>query len=340
MATEERMTTIAGIRAVLGYAASRGLDVKDLCRTLELDQADFETPLRMIPFSLTKRVWLTVIDLLPQDNVGVGAAIALRTEQIGYAGLLLSQARNGHELLQLMVDAGPLTDTALVDDPVTLVRRAGQVEVHLPAVLSAGIPERAEAAFVSMLASLQRLGVVGLRPTRVRAAHGCSEKRAIAEKYYGCKVLWNAGEDVMCLDGASLQAPLASSHPRAADEFRALVASEVNKRTVLPLPERVRQVIQTQLRQGNTTQHAAALALGMSSRTLQRRLAEAGLSFAQLREEVVKRRAKQLLRDDRYTIEQIALKLGYSELRSFSRLWRRLTGQTPRDYRAQLRDAG
>ena len=77
----------------------------------------------------------------------------------------------------------------------------------------------------------------------------------------------------------------------------------------------------------------------MSSRTLQRELAKSGLSFTQLREQVVEHCAAELLRDDTYTLEQIALKLGYSDPRSFSRLWRRLKGETPGRSRARLHEA-
>ena len=336
--TTERKTTIAGIRFVLGYAASRGVAVQELCASLGLDPADFDNPLRMIPFTLTRRVWLAVIERLPQDNVGVGAGLSARTEQVGYAGMLLTQARNGLELLQLMVDAGPLTDTALVDDPVTLVRRDGTVEVRLPAILSAGIPERTEAAFTAALSSLRRFGLEGLTPIEVRVGFGWSEKRAIAEQYFGCQVSWNAGEDVMCFAVEALRAPLSGAQPRAADEFRAFVANEVKKRSALPFTERVRQVVRQQVRLGNTSQQATCLALGMSNRSLQRELAKSGLSFSQVREQVIEHCAAELLRDDTCTIEQIALKLGYSEPRSFSRLWRRLKGETPARYRLRLRE--
>lgn len=333
------MTTIAGIRMVLGYAASCGVDMKALCDSLGFEPADFDVPLRLIPFTLTRGVWLAVIDRLPHVNVGVGAGLAARTEQIGYLGLLLSQARNGLELIQLSIDAGPLTDTALVDDPVTLVRRADKVEVRLPPILSAGIPERTEASLLSTLTSLRRFGLADLRPTQVRVAHGWSEKRALAEQHFGCKVIWDAEEDVMCFDAEPLRAPLPGSNPRAADEFRVFIASELKKRTALPLAERVRQAVHHQLRRGNASQQATALALGMSGRSLQRDLAKSGLSFTQLREEVVEHCAATLLRDDTYTIEQIALKLGYAEPRSFSRFWRRLKGETPARSRARLRQA-
>jgi len=332
------MTTVAGIRIVLGYAASRGVAVPELCASLGLDPADFDNPLRMIPFTLTRAVWLATIERLPEDNVGAGAGLAARTEQIGYAGLLLSQARDGLELLQLMVDSGPLTDTALADEPVTLVRCGGDGEVRVPPVLSAGIPERTEALFISMLSSLRRFGLAALSPTQVRVTFGWSEKRAIAERHYHCKTTWNADQDVMCFDRKALLSPLPGARPGAADEFRALVANEIKKRTELPFTERVRQVVHQQLRLGNASQQATAVALGMSGRSLQRELSKSNLTFSQLRDQVMEHCAAVLLRDETCTMEEIAKKLGYSEPRSFSRLWLRLKGETPTRYRVRLRE--
>ena len=73
-----------------------------------------------------------MIERLPHENVGVGVGTAARSEHVGYAGLLLSQARNGLELTQLMIDTAPIGDTALVADPVTLRQRGAHVEVHPP----------------------------------------------------------------------------------------------------------------------------------------------------------------------------------------------------------------
>jgi len=334
----ERTTRMAALRGLFGYAASRGVDINELCGSLGLEPTDFERPLQTVPFTITRRAWLAVIERLPHENIAVGAATSFRIEDSTYAGMFLTQARNGIELLQLLVDASNgVSDTALIDDPVTLTQRNGHVEVRLPAVLSDGIPERSEAALLASLTCLRRLGLPTLTPTRVHAIAEWSEKRALVEPHYRCRVRWGAGEDLMCFEHEALLQPLAAPKPGAADEFRAFVANEANKRPTRSFPERVRQAFQQQLRAGNSTQQATARALGMSARSLQRKLAESGLNFAKVREEALQQRAAQLLRDDSYTVEQIALHLGYSEPRSFSRLWKRLTGDAPGHHRARLR---
>ena len=56
-------------------------------------------------------------------------------------------------------------------------------------------------------------------------------------------------------------------------------------------------------------------------------------SFRALRDDVIKNLAKQALAETTTHVTEIALKLGYSELSSFDRTFRRMTGMTPRGYR-------
>lgn len=69
--------------------------------------------------------------------------------------------------------------------------------------------------------------------------------------------------------------------------------------------------------------------LGMSERTLKRRLSEFGVSFSTLFEEQQRERAFALLREGTLSVEQVASRLGYSDAANFTRAFRRWTGTTP-----------
>ena len=76
--------------------------------------------------------------------------------------------------------------------------------------------------------------------------------------------------------------------------------------------------------------------LGVSSRTLQRRLHNEGTSFAEVLEQLRRREAERLLRDRRLTVEAIAARLGYSEPSTFYRAFRRWRRTSPGAFRAQM----
>lgn len=77
----------------------------------------------------------------------------------------------------------------------------------------------------------------------------------------------------------------------------------------------------------------AAAALGMSPRTLKRRLMEAGATFSELVEKARCERALLLLRSRASAIDDIADRLGYSTVSNLARAFRRWTGLTIGEYR-------
>ena len=72
--------------------------------------------------------------------------------------------------------------------------------------------------------------------------------------------------------------------------------------------------------------------LGLHKRTLQRNLFEQGTSFRQLKEEVLKERAVNLLVGKKVEIEAVAMHLGYSEPSAFHRAFKTWFGVTPKQF--------
>ncbi len=95
----------------------------------------------------------------------------------------------------------------------------------------------------------------------------------------------------------------------------------------------VRQLITTLLPSGQSKKAAVAQGLGMSSRTLTRRLAKDGLTYQGLLDEVRRKLALQYLKDRRINIKKVADLLGYSEASAFYRAFRRWTDSSPAQHR-------
>ena len=79
----------------------------------------------------------------------------------------------------------------------------------------------------------------------------------------------------------------------------------------------------------------AAMKLQTSPRTLQRILEREGRSFTDIVEERLAERARRLLKSPSLDIHSISEELGYSDPSSFSRAFRRWTGQCPRVFRRE-----
>ncbi len=97
----------------------------------------------------------------------------------------------------------------------------------------------------------------------------------------------------------------------------------------------VKQLITTLLNSGQPKIDAVAQELGMSSRTLTRRLAEDGLTYKGLLDEVRRKLALQYSNDRRISVKNVAYLLGYSEVPAFYHAFRRWTGSSPVQHRLQ-----
>jgi AraC-like DNA-binding protein len=82
---------------------------------------------------------------------------------------------------------------------------------------------------------------------------------------------------------------------------------------------------------------AVSASLHMSERSLQRRLADEGVSFDALLDELRRELALRYLADEKVAIAEIAYLLGYSEPSAFHRAFKRWTGTTPAEARQQRR---
>jgi AraC-like DNA-binding protein len=105
------------------------------------------------------------------------------------------------------------------------------------------------------------------------------------------------------------------------------------KRIQTPSRDAVREAIVVSLRYGDATLLGTARRLGVSTRSLQRHLAEMSTSYSELVAEVRLDAACHLLMDSNERICDIAARLGYADAGSFSRIFLRRMKIQPRVFR-------
>ncbi|MDO6443688.1 AraC family transcriptional regulator [Marinobacter sp. 2_MG-2023] len=176
-------------------------------------------------------------------------------------------------------------------------------------------------------------------PTSVRLQRelpGVELEKAYRNRW-NCPVQFGADEDSITLKQDLLDTRLRQPDPmlRKTLEAHALtqLASLDTLDTDTDLTSQVKHSIQHQLTQGITRQDMVADDLGMTSRTLQRKLSQEGVSYQKLLDEVRQKMAEDYLLNSDLSIPDIALRLGYSETTSFHRKFKAVTGQTPGEFR-------
>ena len=156
------------------------------------------------------------------------------------------------------------------------------------------------------------------------------------ERYFGCPVEFGADSDRMVLSKSALGMPNFRADSKLCELLQHLGDEETRRRVAQPQSFRqaVDNALFTSLTRGEPKQERVAEALGVSPRTLVRRLAEEGTSFTELLDKLRRSLADQYLNEAGTSIEQIALLLGYSEIGCFTHAFRRWHGVAPSEVKA------
>ncbi|GAB5477298.1 MAG: AraC family transcriptional regulator [Marinobacter nauticus] len=168
-----------------------------------------------------------------------------------------------------------------------------------------------------------------------RPSPGPEHEKAYALRWQ-CPVQFDAEEDSVTFAQTLLATRLRQPDPLLRKTLEAHALSQLALLdTDTDLTSKVKQSIQKQLAEGITRQDMVAEDLGMTSRTLQRKLSQEGVSYQKLLDEVRQQMAEDYLQNTDMSIPDIALRLGYSETTSFHRKFKAATGKTPGDFRRQ-----
>ena len=101
----------------------------------------------------------------------------------------------------------------------------------------------------------------------------------------------------------------------------------------LDYPDRLRAVLRSYLSERYLTEQIAANLMETSVRTLTRRLSEHNVRYGALIDELRFTTAKEQLRDTDQRIMDIAQSVGFEDQAHFTRMFRRIGGLSPREFR-------
>ncbi len=153
------------------------------------------------------------------------------------------------------------------------------------------------------------------------------------DKVFKAPLVFGAAENAIALPGAMLERTLDSANPELArinDEIVARYLAHFHQNNAV---NRVHGLLVELLPLGEPSQEKVAAAMNMSLRNLQRKLSAEGSSYKAVLNDTRRELALSYIRDSRYSISEIAYLLGFADTSSFTRAFRRWTGESPRAYR-------
>ncbi|ADO68621.1 AraC family transcriptional regulator [Stigmatella aurantiaca] len=304
-----------------------GVDVDAILR--KVDASSLPTGARM-----TVAQWNAFQDLAlarVEPSLGLELGAQIHPELFGIAGLSAMAAPTFGAALGRLVRYKRMFST----DVLELVPQGDDQALRV----DVSMPERSHARLrVDMeLAFLVSFGRVMTR-TRIipRAVSLRGPAPAYQERYgalFACPVRFQQPVDELLFSALDLARPLVSSSPELEALFGARAEQLWEETGGDERVSQVRSVLRRQLSGEEPSIGGVARALGMSERSLQRKLSEAHTSFKALLSEVRRDMAREQLATTDIELAELSFLLGFSDPNSLHRAFKRWEGMTPLEYR-------
>lgn len=325
-------------RAALAFAVPDAGERATLLDGVGIRPEAFAHPENRIAVELDHRVWL---ELDRRFGRPLGLELArqnMRPSVVGLLGFLAMAAPTVGDALDLSVRYHRL----LEDHPSVSLR------VHEGArtvVFAPGVDPCALAAVDAALAGhLSMIRAWSGHPVNAAAFHVRGPRPEHAEAlgaWLGCAVEAEAEHNAITIASVDCARPLHTANV----ELQAYLETLAHERLAAPLehdplPRKIRDEVQRRFGNASLELADVARSLGYSARTLQRRLGELDLRYAQLVDQVRFRQASTMLAESTLSIGEVAYALGYRDARGFRRAFRRWAGVSPQAYRNGQIDHG
>jgi AraC-like DNA-binding protein len=174
-----------------------------------------------------------------------------------------------------------------------------------------------------------------VKPLRLEFARR-PPNEAILRRHFGCELCFEAPYDLMVFDEAILALPMVNRNAQLLGVLVPGLELALPKNDpARTLADDVRETLTGTIYGDRPAVSKVARSLGMSVRTLQRRLGELGTTYQDVLDNVRHRSARRLLASTNLGMGEVAFLLGFEEVNSFMRAFHVWEGTTPARWRAR-----
>jgi AraC-like DNA-binding protein len=341
----QRSNRAAGTALVSGAISAwraleaRGIDPARIFSAAGVDPAMLRIPGKRAPVTVALRLWRIVEDVVRDPCFGIDVAAQVQgtgMHGLGYAWL--SSATLGEAFRRFARYSRVLTElwSLRIDEETDGIRASF--------VFPAGAPRPALFLYDALAAGIVRLSRLAygeaFTPLEVTLVRGGPDRAQPFTEWFRCPIVWGAERASILCRPEDLAQPLPTSNPDVALANERVLLEYLERLDRGDVVSQVRRRMLEFLPSGPPTQGEVARALALSPRTLHRRLAEAGASFAKLLDDTRRELAAGYLQRTDYSVAEVAYLVGFAEVSSFNRAFRRWTGSSPTAVRRELESGG
>ena len=270
---------------------------------------------------------------LKDDCIGFTLARDFDLREIGLLYYVMASSQTLGDALKRVARYSKITNEALVFG----YREGNRLIVNLS---YSGVPRHSdrhqfEFCMFAVLRICRVLTGHDLVPQHFSISHYRSEGTSEMSRFVGTKVEFGADTDAFALNLDARELPLVRSDTYLNDLLLKYCEAALADRRgeVSQLRTRVENAISSMLPHGRVLAEDVARNMGVSERTLARKLADEGLNFTEILRRLRLDLAVRYLDDRKLHISKIAWLLGFHEVSAFTHAFKRWTGKTPSQMR-------
>jgi len=319
------------------YVKEQGHDANPILQLPGIRGRDLKDPDVRVPESASREAWRLAMALTKDDALGLHIAQWLPRGALDLVEYSFRTSATLSEGLDRLAHYGRLINDRLA---VHVVRTGPGVRFILGEADAKPLhPQRAEFSVALALRLARDSTAVHLVPVEVLFAHASPADATEHHDFFRSPIHFSSGVDGMVLSDAD-----GARRLHAADAALGLIIrkrldqaleklDKVDRDTDASTAARVRRLLIDGMGKEKQSVQTIGREMGLSARTLGRRLVEEHTSFREIQDQVRHHLAVALLSDASVSIAEVAFFLGYAEPAPFHRSFKRWTGTTPQAHR-------
>ena len=319
--------------ALFARLARAGLDVDAILRRAELPRSRFNVAKPQGTTAEFFALWRAVEQSGADPSLGLRLGIEALTDEENLVAVAALHSATLGEGLQKLARYKRL----VCPEKISIEVEAGEARLTFAWLLADEEPPAllTDLIFAGVLNLAQQGTKKPVRPRRLELTRRRA-KDAMLRRHFRCEVRFEAPHDVMVFDEATLALPMVNRNAQLlailVPGLELAIAQDDQART---LADDVRVALSETICGDRPAIAKVARSLGMSPRTLQRRLGELGTTYQDVLDDVRRRLARRLLASTNLGMGEIAFLLGFEEVNSFARAFHAWETITPAKWRAR-----
>ena len=309
-----------------------GLNPVEMLHGVGLGAGVLGDPERLMPLTSALQLLENSAERSGCPSFGLRMAETRQIADFGAVSLLLNHQRNLRDALLTTNEYRHLLNQTLAVD----IEISGKTTVIREEVMTeAGIPKR-QATELAIGVLYRMCGsLLGRQwnPHSVSFSHSMIADRQDYRRVFQCKLVFDAEFNGIVCNTSDLDLPNPKADPTLANYARTFMESVAAAHEQSVVFD-VRKAIYLLMPMGRATVEQTAQGLGLSVRTLQRNLDEAGVTFSELLNGVRCELVLRYISNKKYSLQRVGMLLGYAAPSSFTRWFCGEFGASPRAWRS------